>query len=268
MLYINNLQRHNSLISKKLKKAIGNVLSRGRYILGPEVEGFEKEFAEYCKTRFCVGVANGTDALELALKAVNINPTDQVATVANAGMYSTTAIYAVGATPLYIDIMPHGMNMSPDDLARKITKKTKAIIVTHLFGQMADVDKISGMANKYNIPLIEDCAQAHGARRNNKYAGTYGYCGCFSFYPTKNLGALGDAGAIITNDKALETKIRQLRQYGWKKKYHSDMGQGRNSRLDELQAAILRAKLPYLEKWNKKRRCIAKMKHAARQPMW
>ena len=238
--------------------AIDRVLSGGQYILGQELESFEAEFASYCGVDYCVGVGNGTDALELALRALDVRQGDRVASVANAGMYSTTAIKAVGALPLYVDVDPATMNMDPHALAAAVSENVRAIIVTHLYGQMAEIPELMRIASAVGVPLVEDCAQAHGAHLSGKRAGAWGSLGCFSFYPTKNLGALGDAGGVTTRDPELAERLRMLRQYGWESKYRSVLAGGRNSRLDEIQAAVLRAKLPYLEGWNEQRRDIAK----------
>lgn len=255
---INNLKIHNQQLSEEFKTVIERVMASGWYILGPEVEAFESEFASFCNVRHAVGVANGTDALELALRALDVGREDKVITVANAGGYSSTAIQAIGAEPHYVDVNLHSMTMDPIALEEALTPKIKAVIVTHLYGRMADLHQLLKVCEKVGVPLIEDCAQAHGARLNGKPAGSWGTLGCFSFYPTKNLGCLGDAGIIVTKDTALEKKIRQLRQYGWSTKFHSDLVGGRNSRMDELQAGILRVKLPYLKKWNERRVDIAK----------
>lgn len=255
---LNDLKHHNQTIFQDIHVAIDRVLSGGRYILGQELESFEAEFASYCGVDYCVGVANGTDALELALRALQVSPGDKVITVANAGMYSTTAIRAVGALPQYIEVDPVTMNMAPDALATALSGSVQAIIITHLYGQMAEIPHLMRLASAAGVPVVEDCAQAHGAHLSGKRAGAWGSLGCFSFYPTKNLGALGDAGGVITRDLELAERLRMLRQYGWEAKYRSVLSGGRNSRLDEIQAAILRAKLPYLEGWNEQRRNIAK----------
>jgi aminotransferase EvaB len=264
---INDLKRHSDSISDELECAIERVISRGWYILGPEVEAFESEFAATCGVGHCVGVANGTDALELALRALDIGPGDQIATVANAGMYSTTAIKIVGAEPAYVDINPVSMTMDAAALAAALTSRVRAVIVTHLYGQMADMPKLLEAADQIGASVVEDCAQAHGAVLDGRPAGSWGDIGCFSFYPTKNLGALGDGGAIVTADETLAKQVRLLRQYGWTSKYRPSLPGGRNSRLDELQAAILRAKLPYLEEWNERRREIARIYTDAFQPL-
>ena len=259
---INDVQRENRLIRDQLASAIERAVASGRYILGPEVEAFEREFALYSGTKHCVALANGTDALELALKALGISR-GAVATVANAGLYATTAIFQSGLEPLYIDVDPASMTMDPESLGQSITSDTVAVIATHLYGQMADLPAILEITERAGIPLIEDCAQAHGAMLCGRRAGSWGIAGCFSFYPTKNLGALGDGGAVITSEPAMADRIRSLRQYGWTSKYHSTIPGGRNSRLDELQAAVLRTKLDHLDEWNDRRRAIARRYSAA-----
>lgn len=260
MIPLNDLKRHNDL--QEVRNAVDRVVNSGWYILGPEVEAFEEEFAAYCGVEHCVGVANGTDALELALRAVGVEPGDKVVTVANAGGYSTTAILAVGAIPIYVDVDPVTMVMSADTLIKGLAYDTAAIIVTHLYGQMADMPEllkaITDRTSMRNY-VIEDCAHAHGAVLDGKKAGAWGDIGCFSFYPTKNLGALGDGGAITTNSIFSAQRVRSLRQYGWGSIKHEELlDGGRNSRLDEIQAAVLRAKLPHLDRWNGYRREIAK----------
>ena len=257
-LLINDLRRHNDAIAAELRAALERVLARGWFILGPEVEAFEEEFAQACAASACVGVANGTDALELALRALEVGPGDEVATVANVGNYSSTAIRAVGATPRYIEIEPGSLNMDPAALVGALSSRTRAVIVTHLYGRMAAMPRLVEVAGRAGVPVIEDCAQAHGAVLEGRPAGSWGAAGCFSFYPTKNLGALGDGGAVVTSDAALAGRLRQLRQYGWKEKYCCTVAGGCNSRLDEIQAAVLRAKLPHLRAWNERRRAIAR----------
>ena len=252
----NDLRRQTEAMRAALERAVLGVMDSGKYVLGPNVSAFQDEFARYCGARHCVGVANGTDALELALRAFAPAPGGEVITVANAGMYGTSAILAIGAKPLFADIDPATMTMSPDSLARHISTQTAAVVVTHLYGQLADMEALTEITARYEVPLIEDCAQAHGAERNGRKAGAIGTVGCFSFYPTKNLGALGDAGALVTNDDGLASTLLRLRQYGWARKYEAVHPIGRNSRLDELQAAILRTKLPYLDGWNARRREI------------
>ena len=259
MLKINDLFRHNQDVMGELSVAAKRILESGWYVLGSEVKDFEQEFASYCQVAHCVSVANGTDALELALRALDIGPGDQVVTVANAGAYSTTAIFAVGAMPVYVDIDSDTLLLSIENLRSLINAETKAIVVTHLYGQAAPVDEVLAMASEYGIPVIEDCAQAHGAMLNGQRVGSFGAISCFSFYPTKNLGALGDGGAITTNDAALAKRVQMLRQYGWQGKYEISLVGGRNSRLDEMQAAFLRVKLPHLDTWNQRRFEIGRM---------
>jgi dTDP-4-amino-4,6-dideoxygalactose transaminase len=259
---LNDLLRQTTALHAELAAAMNRVLASGWYILGGECAAFESEFAAYCGVAHCISVANGTDALELALRALGIGPGDTVATVANAGGYSTTAIRATGAEPLYIDIDRDTMNMSAADLATRLTHAVRAVIATHLYGRMADVAALLAVTGRAAVALVEDCAQAHGAAIGGGKAGSWGALACFSFYPTKNLGALGDGGAITTRDGELANRVKSLRQYGWSSKYRC-AEYGRNSRMDEMQAAILRAKLPHLDGWNARRREIASAYSAA-----
>lgn len=254
---LNDLSRLIRNFQNELLLAFQRVLSRSYFVLGPECQAFEQEFAAYCEAHSCIGVANGTDALELALRAVGVDAGDHVATVANAGGYSTTAIRALAAMPCYVEIDPKTMLLSPEALeATARQMKLKAVIVTHLYGQMADMPRLLTIARQQGISVIEDCAQAHGAVLNGKRAGTWGDAAAFSFYPTKNLGALGDGGAVVTNREEAAVTIRELRQYGWRQKYKSERTGGRNSRLDEVQAAFLRTLLPSLDQRNERRREI------------
>ena len=253
------LELHQGL---DLAKPLLAVLDSQRFVLSKQVQKFEEEFATFCAVSFCTSVANGTDALELALRALGITPGDRVITVANAGFYSSTAINLVGAVPVYVDIEPVCLSMSSQAVAAAFDggSKPKAIILTHLYGQMAlETEAIIALADLHGVPVIEDCAQAHGARLAGRPAGSWGILGCFSFYPTKNLGALGDGGAVVTSEPGLKTTLQELRQYGWVtgRKYYVGRPGGRNSRLDEMQAAILIMKLPHLEHWNSQRRQIA-----------
>lgn len=253
----NDLSRLTKAFQLAFMEACQRVLSRGYYILGPESKGFEEEFALCCGVNYCVSLANGTDAIELALRAVGVTPADTVATVANAGGYSTTAIRAIGAIPVYIDIDEASMLMSAESLIRAIQQhQLKAIVVTHLYGMLADMPALLKLAKDNGIALVEDCAQSHGASREGKRAGSWGDIAAFSFYPTKNLGALGDGGAVVTNQGSLAEAVRELRQYGWKTKYRSERTGGRNSRLDELQAAFLRIQLPSLDSRTLRRQTI------------
>lgn len=258
MKAINDLGRHTQPLQAKLNAAIARVIESGWFVLGPEVTAFEQEFADFCGTTHCVSLASGTDALELALRALDIGPGKTVLTVANAGMYSSVGILATGAIPLYADISPDTLLLDVAEVKHLLKqRRVDAIIVTHLYGLLADIEDIVRLAQARGIPVVEDCAQAHGALRQGKKAGSFGDIACFSFYPTKNLGALGDGGAITTSRKDLAERVKQLRQYGWGGKYHVALSGGRNSRLDEMQAAILRVKLPLLDQWNARRRDIA-----------
>jgi dTDP-4-amino-4,6-dideoxygalactose transaminase len=255
---INDLNRHISPIASAVLEAISRVIASGWFVLGTEVAAFEKDFADYCGVDHCVTLGNGTDSLELAFRALNIGVGSKVLTVANAGMYSTVAILATGATPVYADIQTDSLLIDVAEVTQIIcNQQIDAIVITHLYGLLADVEQLVQLANSKNIPVIEDCAQAHGAMLNGKKAGSFGDIACFSFYPTKNLGALGDGGAIVTSRNDLAQRVRQLRQYGWESKYRATLAGGRNSRLDEMQAAVLRVMLPLLDGWNTRRREIA-----------
>lgn len=270
---INELPRHCGPLRAQIEAAFATVLDRGHFILGPEVEAFEQEFAVACGVPFGVAVGNGTDALELALRACNVGPGDVVATVANAGHYSTTAIRLVGAMPMYVDVEPSTGLLDIEQLVHCCqTHRPRVIVATHLYGRMVNMQAVLELAQNLGIRTIEDCAQAHGAMLHDRPAGCWGDLGCFSFYPTKNLGCLGDGGAVVTASESLALAIRQLRQYGWSTKYHADCVNGRNSRMDELQAAVLRRFLPHLREWNEQRRAIAKayddgIRHPAVQPL-
>jgi dTDP-4-amino-4,6-dideoxygalactose transaminase len=230
----------------------------GWFIHGQACSAFEDAFAAYCGARHCLGVANGTDALEIALRSLAVKAQSKVATVANAGFYTATALLAIGAEPVFIDVHSETRLMDLNCLADAVSGGAiDAVVVTHLYGLMHDMEAICAIAAEANIPVLEDCAQSHGAQRNGRRAGSIGHAATFSFYPTKNLGAIGDGGAIVTNDESVAARIRLLRQYGWDSKYHSIVTGARNSRLDELQAAVLSAKLPRLDGWNARRREIA-----------
>lgn len=257
-ILFNDLSRHTQRIMPELKIASERVLSSGWYILGSEGQKFEQEFAAFCNSEYAVGVANGSDALEIALRALGISAGQSVVTVANAGGYTTEALRSVGAVPAFVDVNLDTQLIDIVHLRELVaTQPIAAVVVTHLFGRMADMPKIIEICDPLHIKVIEDCAQAHGAKVDGRIAGSYGAIGCFSFYPTKNLGALGDGGALVTSDALLVARIRSLRQYGWDTKYRVTLSGGRNSRLDEIQAAFLRVKLPYLEGWNNRRRAIA-----------
>lgn len=255
---INDLRRHTQPLQTQLNAAVARVIESGWFVLGPEVTAFEQEFADYCGITHCVSLANGTDALELALRALDIGTGKTVLTVANAGMYSSVGILTTGAKPIYADINADTLLIEVAEITRILdSQHVDAIIITHLYGLLADIETVVALANARGIPVVEDCAQAHGALRGGKRAGSFGDIACFSFYPTKNLGALGDGGAIATSRKDLAERVKQLRQYGWGSKYSVTLAGGRNSRLDEMQAAILRVKLPLLDDWNARRRAIA-----------
>lgn len=245
-------------IKKEIDSTIQKVLKSGWFILGKELESFEKEFAKFNDSKYSVGVNSGTDALHLSLRALNVKQGDEVITVPNTAIPTISAISLTGAKPVFVDIHKESYNLNPNKLERAITKRTKAIIPVHLYGQSADMDPILKIAKKHNIPIIEDCAQSHGAIYKGKKTGNFGIAGCFSFYPSKNLGAYGDAGLITTNNRGMYEKLVLLRNYGQKDRYfHTE--KGTNSRLDEMQAAVLRVKLKHLNKWNEKRRKIAKI---------
>jgi len=244
--------------AEEIRSAIERVLASGHYILGPEVESFEKEFSAYQNGGYTVGVANGTEAIELALRAVGVKAGDLVATVANTVTATVSAIEQIGAKPVFVEIDSTSMTMSSTALNALLAKNPaiKAVVPVHLYGQPADIKAILASASKTGTKVIEDCAQAHGAAIGERKVGTFGDAAAFSFYPTKNLGALGDGGAVYTRDEKLAATVRQLRQYGWRERYVSEIP-GRNSRLDELQAAILRVKLKHLDAENAVRSDLA-----------
>ena len=240
-------------IEQEVVPMLRDAMANAAFIGGPQVSGFETEFAEFCDSRYCVGVNSGTDALRFALMAVGVGHGDEVITVPNTFIATTEAISQVGATPVFVDILPDTCNIDASLIKEKITKKTKAIIPVHLYGQPADMDPILKIARSNNIAVIEDACQAHGALYKNRKAGSMGAVGCFSFYPGKNLGAFGEGGAIVTQDEAIAQKIKMIRDHGQRKKYIHDM-EGYNGRLDAIQAGVLRIKLKRLSDWNKSRR--------------
>jgi len=245
-------------INRELKEATNRVIDSNWYILGKEVENFESEFANYLGAKYCIGVGNGLEALHIILRAYGIGKGDEVIIPSNTYIATALAVSYAGATPIFVEPDEQTYNINPDLIEEKITKKTKAIMPVHLYGQVCDMDPINEIAKKYNLKVIEDAAQAHGATYKGRKCGTLGDASGFSFYPTKNLGALGDAGAITTNDKELAEKVRALGNYGSEKHYYNKY-MGFNSRLDEMQAAILRVKLRYLEEFNKERKMIARL---------
>ena len=243
-------------LQAEIDAASRRVMQSGWFILGPEVEAFEAEFAAFCGARHCVGVANGLDALELALRAFDVGPGDEVVVPSNTYIATWLAVSAVGATPVPAEPDPRTHNIDPQAVAAAITPRTKAIMPVHLYGQPADMAPIMALAEKHALAVIEDVAQAQGALYDNRRTGALGHVGAFSFFPTKNLGATGDAGGVVTDDPRIADRIRVLRNYGSRRKYVNET-RGVNSRLDELQAAILRVKLKHLDAWNGRRRQAA-----------
>jgi dTDP-4-amino-4,6-dideoxygalactose transaminase len=256
-----DLTRQYRGIEEEILSATKRVYEKGHFILGEEVSAFEGEFSHYCGVRYGVGVGSGTDALQLALKAAGVGEGDEVITVAHSFIATSLAISLTGAKPLFVDIDPETYTMDPNALEHFLRyrkkkgerQKIKAILPVHLYGHPAEMDAIMDIADRYNLAVIEDACQAHGAEYQGKKAGSFGLLSCFSFYPTKNLGGYGDGGMVVTDDRKLFEKLRLLRCYGEKKKYQHVL-KGSNSRLDEIQAAILRVKLKYLDQWNEERR--------------
>jgi dTDP-4-amino-4,6-dideoxygalactose transaminase len=258
----NDTRRRFSSRYAELFAAWNKVFEKGIFVGGPAVEKFEEDFAAFCGAAHCVSLANGTDALEFALRALDVTREDEVITVANAGGYTTAACHAVGAVPVYIDLDPKTLQLDPREIEPAITAKTRVLVVTHLYGFFNDIPVLRRQLDelgRQDIKIVEDCAQAHGAARDGISAGTAGDVGAFSFYPTKNFGALGDAGAVLCRDAAIAEKVRRLRQYGWDEKYHTVIPGGRNSRMDPLQAVVLSQQLPALMTSNLKRNTICKL---------
>lgn len=245
-------------LNDELRGAFDRVFTRSWYIGGVEDEAFEKAFAEYCGAKYCVGVGNGLDALMLILKALGIGENDEVIVPSNTYIATGLAVTYVGASPVFVEPDIRTFNINPDLIEEKITEKTKAIIPVHLYGQPCDMDPIMAISRKYHLKVVEDCAQAHGAKYKGQIVGTFGDAAGISFYPGKNLGALGDAGAVVTDRQDLADKVRSLGNYGSDYKYHH-IYKGHNSRLDEIQAAFLAAKIPHLNRMNAERRRIASM---------
>ncbi len=250
------LKQQYNAIAGEIKEALDRVLTSGWFILGQELTSFEEEFAQYIGTSYAIGLNSGSDALLLAVKALDIGPGDEVLTVAHTYISTVDSIVRNGATPVFVDIDPETFCIDPEQIEDKITDKTKAILPVHLYGQPADMTPIMDIAGRHNLFVIEDACQAHGAKYRNKRVGSIGHLACFSFYPVKNLGAYGDGGIIVTDDKELAEKLKMLRNYGQPEK-HKHVFIGVNSRLDEMQSAILRVKLKYLDQWNQSRRQIA-----------
>lgn len=243
-------------LKPEIDEAIARVLNSGWYILGPEVEAFEAEFAIYCEAQHAIGVADGLDALHLALRAMDVGPGDEVIVPSNTYIATWLAVSQCGATPVPVEPDERTYNINPELIEAAITPRTKVILPVHLYGQPADLDRILAIARKHGLRLLEDAAQAHGAHYKGKRIGAHGDAVAWSFYPGKNLGALGDGGAVTTNDPQIADRIRVLRNYGSRSKYANEV-QGYNSRLDPIQAAVLRVKLQVLDKWNDRRKAIA-----------
>ncbi len=256
MILLNDFKKQYSSIQPELDAAIKRVMESGWYVLGKEVESFEKEFAAYLGADFCIGVASGTEAIALSLKALNIGEGDEVIVPCLTAFPTITGIMQSGAKPVVVDVSEYDGLIDINKIENKITGKTRAIMPVHLYGQSCEMEQLHHVASMHNLLVIEDCAQSAGTKYKHEYTGTYGIASAFSFYPTKNLGAVGDGGAIVTNDRDVYEKCLQLRNYGQSKRYYHD-AEGINSRLDEIQAAVLRVKLSYLEGWNARRREIA-----------
>ena len=252
-----DLAREARALGDAIPAAFARVVARGWYVLGPEVAAFEAAFATWCGVRHAVGVASGTEAIQLALVALGVGPGDEVITAANAGVPGPIAIRAAGATPVFADVDEFTCCLDPERVEAAIGPRTRAVLAVHLYGRLAPIEALSEVARRHGVALVEDCAQAHGAARVGVRAGAYGRCGCFSFYPTKNLGAAGDGGAVVTSDDVLAERLRGLRQYGWRAKYATELSGGLNSRLDDVQAAVLATKLPLLAQWNARRQALA-----------
>jgi len=252
-----DLRAQHTALAQAIEAAIREVCQRGDFILGAAVERFEADFAAYIGTRHAIGVASGLDAIELALRANDIGPGDEVITVANTFIATVLAILAAGARPVLVDAHPESYNIDPAAVAAAITPKTRAVVPVHLYGQPAEIDAIVDLARRHHLVVIEDSAQAHGATYKGRRIGTFGHAAAFSFYPSKNLGAYGDGGMVVTNDDRVAERVRLLRNCGQRAKYYHSIV-GTNSRLDTMHAAILRIKLAHLDQWNAARR-----KHAA-----
>ncbi len=248
-----DLKIQHQILSKELHRGLDRVMGNTDFILGEEVELFEREFASFCKSNFAVGIGCGLDALRLALKACHIGPGDEVITVTNTFIATVLAISSVGAKPVLVDIDPVSYNIDVNKIESALTNRTKAIVPVHIYGQSADLEKIADLAQRHQLKVIEDACQAHGAEYKGRPCGSWGDAGCFSFYPGKNLGAYGDAGMVVTQNPEIAEKVRMLRNYGQKVKYQHII-EGFNSRLDSIQAAILRVKLRKLGEWNSARR--------------
>ena len=256
MILCSNPKEQYETHKKEIKSAISRVLSGNQYIRGENVDAFEREFASYIGVNYAVGVASGTDAIFLVLRAMNIGHGDEVIAPSHTAIATIAAIYMSGAKPVLVDVDPKIYTLSLKAFEHAITDKTKAVVPVHIYGKSVNMDEVCSVANRYGLKILEDCAQAHGAYFEGKRLGSIGDAGCFSFYPTKNLGALGDGGMVVAKDKKLSNRVRSLAQYGWDENRVSKES-GWNSRLDEIQAAILRVKLPHLDMDNKRRREVA-----------
>jgi dTDP-4-amino-4,6-dideoxygalactose transaminase len=251
-----NLKAQYLSIQPEVDAAIARVLASGQFILGAEVNAFEREFADYCGVAHAVGVDSGTSAIQLALLACGIGQGDEVITVSNTAVATIAAIELTGAKPVLVDVHPLHLTLDPSQLKAAFTPRSRAILPVHLYGCPADLNSILAFAREHQLVVIEDCAQAHGAEYQGKIVGGWGHLSAFSFYPTKNLGAYGDGGAVLSNDPSLAEKVKMLRQYGWRDNRISEQ-KGMNARLDEIQAAILRVKLRHLDSWNNRHRELA-----------
>jgi dTDP-4-amino-4,6-dideoxygalactose transaminase len=256
MIEYENLAKLNAPFAAELEKAAAEAIRSGWYILGSRVSQFEQQFAEYLGAKHCIGVASGLDALILSLRVFDFEPGSEVIVPANTYIATILAILHLGLKPVLVEPDLRTYNINPNLIAEKITSKTRAIMVVHLYGKPSEMNSILEIANKHSLKVIEDCAQSHGAKTGGQTTGTFGHCNAFSFYPTKNLGALGDAGAVVTDDAEIAATIRKLRNYGSAVKYYNELI-GYNSRLDEIQAAFLSVKLPYLDKLNNHKRKLA-----------
>jgi len=261
-----DLRETYTRLKDEIEEAVLSSLDSGLYILGLNLEQFEEEFAAYCGCKYCVGVANGLDALQLILRAYNIGPGDEVIVPANTFIATALAVSNVGAVPVFAEPDERTYNIDPDRIENAITPKTKAIMPVHLYGQVASMTEIHNIGRRHGLKIIEDAAQAHGAEYLGKKAGNLGDAAGFSFYPTKNLGAFGDGGAVTTNDPEIAQFVQHARNYGSKQKYYNAF-RGVNSRLDEIQAAILRVKLRFLDEWNTRRRALANLYYKELEPL-
>lgn len=257
----NDLRPQHRDLREEINAAVGGVLDDGWFVLGKQGEAFEREFADYCGAAHCVGVGSGTEAIHLALLACGVNPGDEVITASLTAVPTCSAITFAGATPVFVDVDPSTFTLDPAKLEAAITPRTRAIMPVHLYGHVADMDPINEVARARRIPVVEDACQAHGAEYKGRRAGALATLAAFSFYPTKNLGACGDGGAVTTDNPELVDRLRLLRNYGQRRRYYHE-SKGFNSRLDEMQAAILRVKLRYLDSWNAARRAKARLYHS------